>query len=146
MCPGPFKLNVYKVYIVLWVAQVIDYMRLIMIYCLHGSGTRVCCANVTDTGVCVNFTYSGNHTIRHSISTVHWLEWPPPMQSRISAKLWVWWSLYDQQGNALWHWASLGCASPTCTLDDATRIGVLCDGLLSSPAVAPPCSKNALNA
>ena len=80
MCPGPFKLSLYKLYIVLWVAQVIDYMRLIIIYCLHGSGTRVCCANVTDTGGCVNFTYSGSHTMHicHNISTVHWLEWPPP--------------------------------------------------------------------
>ena len=29
---------------------------------------------------CVNFTYSGSHTMHicHNISTVHWLEWPPP--------------------------------------------------------------------
>ena len=69
-----------KLYIVLWVAQVIDCMRLIMIYCLHGSGRRVCCANVTYTGGCVNYTYSGSHTMHicHNISTVHWLEWPPP--------------------------------------------------------------------
>ena len=58
MCPGPFKLGVYKLYVVLWMPQVIDYMRLIMIHCLHGSGVRVCCANVTYTGGCVIFTYS----------------------------------------------------------------------------------------
>jgi len=82
MCPaaGPFKLSVYKLYVVPWMPQVIGYMRLIMIYCLHGSGIMVCCANVTYTGGCVIFyILTGSHImhIHHNFCTVHWLERPP---------------------------------------------------------------------
>ena len=80
MCPDPFELSVYKLYVVPWMPQVIDYMRLTMIYCLHGSGVMVCCANVIYTGGCVIFTYSGSHImhIHHNIWIVHWLERPLP--------------------------------------------------------------------
>ena len=65
----------------------------------------------------------------HSSQFLHCpLAWETTGQSRISAELSVWCSPYDQ-GNALWHWPSLGRASPTCTLDDATQMGVLCDGV-----------------
>ena len=88
-----------------------------------GSGIRVflkiIAVSCSYKGVPMLHTHSQPHHA-HSSQYLHCpLAWEVTTQSHISAKLWVWSSPYEQ-GSALWHWASLARASPTCSLDDAT--------------------------